>query len=532
MYLHDFLDYWARERPDAEFAQHGERRLTYRQAQTAAQRLAAALTGAGLRRGDRLAVLAKNCLEYPLLYFAASQAGVVPVPLNYRAGPAEWAYTVDDAGARLLIAAPAYVEAVDALRAQGHLETVRRLLTLGEAAPPAGWESLRLLAATASEAPPPAAEGPGETRRDPEDDLYQLYTSGTTGQPKGAVLSQRAVVSNLLQIGATPHRGAPGERCLVVGPMLHAGVVWAALAPLSWGAALHIVEDFDPAEVVRILSEEQIGYAALVPTVLHACLTAVPDVAARAYPALRLIHTGAAPIAESTLLGARAAFGCDVVQGYGLTEGTAGLTAMAPQDYARAQTDRPDRLRAAGRPLLGTELRIVDAGGRPLPAGALGEVVARGPQLMRGYWKRPAATAEVLRGGWLHTGDVGRLDAEGYLFIQDRLKDVIVTGGTNVYPRMVERVLLEHPDVADVAVVGAPDAHWGERVTAVVVLRPGQGGDAAALIAFCHARLGGFQCPRAVDFVDALPRTTSGKVLKRALREAYWSGQERRVGAA
>ena len=549
MYLHDFLDYWARRQPDAEFALHGDRRLTYRQARAAVHRLAAALSRAGLHRGDRIALLARNCLEYPLLYFAASRAGVVPVPLNYRAAPAEWGYVVEDAGARLLIAAPEYLDAVDALRGQGRLATVGHWLTLGEPDRRGAWESLHRLAA--SDPPRAEAGNSGDAAAGTETggaagadatggDLYQLYTSGTTGQPKGAVLSQRAVVANLLQIGATAHRGAPGERCLVVAPMLHAGVVWSALAPLSWGAALYILEDFDPGEVVRVLAEERIGYAALVPTVLHACLGAIPDGAGRTFPALRLIHTGAAPVAESTLLAARAAFGCDVVQGYGLTESVAGLTAMAPEDYARARTDRPERLRAAGRALLGTELRIVDAAGRPLAPGELGEIVARGPQLMRGYWNRPAATAEALRGGWLRTGDVGRLDGDGFLYIQDRLKDVIVSGGSKVFPRMVERVLLEHPAVADVAVIGTPDAHWGERVTAVVVRHPEPAGedagsgrrvDAADLIAFCHTRLGGFQCPRAVDFVAALPRTASGKVLKRSLREAYWAGQERRVGA-
>jgi acyl-CoA synthetase (AMP-forming)/AMP-acid ligase II len=435
MRLHDFLAYWARERPHAEFALHGDRCLTYRQAQVATNRLANALAGAGLRRGDRIAVLAKNCLEYPLLYFGASKAGVVPVPLNYRAALAEWAYVVEDAGARLLIADPQLRAPVDARR--GLLGTVERFLTLGEAAPPPGWESLhRVMAEQPAEGHQPAGEA--------DDDLYQLYTSGTTGQPKGAVLTQRAVVANL-------------------------------------------------------------------------------------------IHTGAAPVAEQTLLAARAAFRCDVVQGYGLTEATAGLTAMAPADYEPGPTGQPGRLLSAGRPLLGTELRIVDAHGRPLPTGAVGEIVARGPQLMRGYWNRPAATAEVLRGGWLHTGDVGLLDAAGYLFIQDRLKDVIVTGGVNVYPRMVERVLLEHPAVADVAVIGTPDAHWGERVTAIVARRPGlTAGEPseAELIDFCRGRLGSFQCPRAVDFVDALPRTATGKVLKRTLREAYWAGRERRVGAA
>jgi acyl-CoA synthetase (AMP-forming)/AMP-acid ligase II len=527
--LHDFLDVWADRQPDAEFAVHGARRLTYREAQAATIRLANAIVGAGLRPGDRIGVLAKNCVEYPLLYLGASRVGVVPVPLNYRSAPPEWRYIVEDAGARLLLVGQSFLGAVDAIRAE--LGSVERLIAIGGGPgdlPGGGWTTFEAWTGEQRADPLATVERPVG----PDDDLLQLYTSGTTGQPKGAVLSQRAVVSSLRQVGQCAHRGAPGARSLVVGPMLHAGVVWSTLAPLSWGASLVIVDELDAAEVVRLLSEERIDYASLVPTVLHTILASVPDVGERSYPALRFINSGSAPISEQTLLAARAAFRCEVVHAYGLTESTAALSTMAPADYARAGAGRPELLRSAGRALPETELRIVDAQGRTLPAGEIGEVVARGPQLMRGYWRRPEATAETLRDGWLHTGDVGTLDADGFLYIQDRLKDVIITGGLNVYPQMVERALLEHPAVLEAAVIGVPDARWGESVHAVVVPRPGTAATELALIGFCREQLGGFQCPRAVSFVESLPRTATGKVLKRALREGYWSGQERRVGGA
>jgi acyl-CoA synthetase (AMP-forming)/AMP-acid ligase II len=530
--LHDFLDAWAERQPDVEFAVHGARRLTYREAQAATNLLANALVASGLGPGDRIAVLAKNCIEYPLLYVAASRVGVVPVPLNYRSAPPEWAYVVDDAGARLFIAGREYLDAVDAISIE--MGPVERFIALGAlgAAPgettPLDWTTFEDWIDGQPADPPIGLARP----IGPDDDLLQLYTSGTTGRPKGAVLSQRAVVANLRQIGQCAHRGAPGARSLVLGPMLHAGVVWSTLAPLSWGASLVIVDDFDAAEVVRILSEERIDYASLVPTVLHTILASVPDVAERTYPSLRLIHTGSSPISEQTLLGARAAFRCDVVHGYGLTESTAALSVMAPEEYAAGPDGRSARLRSAGRALPGTELRIVDEHGTPLPAGETGEIVARGPQLMRGYWRRPEETAEALRGGWLHTGDVGMLDEHGFLYIQDRLKDVVVTGGLKVYPQMVEQVLLGHPAVAEVAVIGVPDERWGESVRAIVVPRSGTVISEPEVIQFCRDRLGGFQCPRGVTFVEALPRTATGKVLKRALRETYWSGQERRVGGA
>lgn len=526
--LHDFLDFWTEQQPDVEFAVDRRRRMSYREAQAATRLIAAAFLDAGLQRGDRIAILGKSSVEYALIYFAASRVGVVPVPLNYRSAPAEWEYVARDAGARLLLVADIYHSAIDQLRPM--LGDVSHFVALGGGEVGPGWEPFAdWMARSIDRAGRTDALGV-ERGGSTDDDLYQLYTSGTTGQPKGAVLSQAAVVANLKQLGQCAHRGAPGARSLVVGPMLHAGVVWSTLAPLAWGASLYIVEDFDPHEVVRLLSEERIDYASLVPTVLHTILERVPDVGQRAYPALRLINSGSSSISERTLLGARAAFGCAVVHGYGLTESTAALSVMAPEEYGPGLDGAPTRLRSAGRALPGTELRIVDERDQPLPPGEIGEIVARGPQIMQGYWHRPEATAETLRGGWLHTGDVGRLDADGFLYIQDRLKDVIVTGGLKVYPLMVEQVLASHPGVAEAAVVGVPDERWGESVRAVVVQRAGTSVGEADLTAYCRERLGGFQCPRTIEFVDTLPRTATGKVLKRSLREAFWAGQARQVG--
>ncbi len=529
--LHDFLDVWAAQQPDAEFAVQGARSISYREAQATTRRLADAFRAAGMEPGDRIAVLAKNCIEYPLIYVAASRAGVVPVPLNYRSAPAEWRFVILDAGARLLFAQEPFLASVDAMRLRSKRTRSSHLVALAEGPTPEGWTPFEdWIDEQSARLPLSAPERGLGGEVAPDDDLFQWYTSGTTGQPKGAVLTQRAVVGALRQLGQTANRGAPGSRALVIGPMLHAGVVWSTLAPLSWGASLVILEEFEPHEVVRLLSEERIDYASPVPTVLHTILERVPDVGERQYPALRLLLTGSAPISEQTLLRARAAFGCPVVHGYGLTESTAALSVMAPDEYAPGPDGRPTRLRSVGRGLAETELRIVDDQGRPLPPGEVGEIEARGPQIMRGYWKQPEATAETLRDGWLATGDVGLVDADGFLFIQDRLKDVIVTGGLKVYPQMVEQVLAAHPSVVEAAVIGVPDERWGEGVRAVVVARAGADVTEAELIAYCRERLGGFQCPKSVGFVEALPRTATGKVLKRALREAYWSGQSRRVG--
>jgi acyl-CoA synthetase (AMP-forming)/AMP-acid ligase II len=518
MRLHDFLDFYAREHPTAEFAIQDGRRLDYAEARDAANRLANAFVQAGVAVGDRVAILSKNSIPYVLTYFGASKAGVAPVPLNYRLAPPELVYIVNDAQAKVLIAAAEYRSPIDSVRDE--LKTVTRFLSVGGNA--RGWEDFDTWADGEPTTPPARTVGDG-------DDVYQMYTSGTTGRPKGAVLTHGAVTTNFVQ-SALYFAAEAGERWLIVAPLYHAAAAVTAFVAIFAGGSLFIMTDFDPAEVVRALSEERIARATLVPAMIQACLVGVPDVAQRRYDSLRTVTYGASPISEQTLRRAIEVFQCEFLQGYGMTETTAALTYLSPADHAKALRDKPELLLSAGRAVAGTEIRIVDDQDRPVPGGTIGQIIARGPQLMRGYWNQEESTAEALRGGWMHTGDAGTMDAEGFIFIQDRVKDMIVSGGENVYPREIEEVLFQHPLVADAAVIGVPDERFGEAVKAVIVLRQGATASEQDIVDFCRDKLGGYKRPRSVDFLTVLPRNPSGKVLKRELREKYWVGHRRRVG--
>ena len=521
MRLHDYLDYQAREHPDIEFAVLGDRTITYREAVIEANRLANAFASAGLQIGDRLAFLSKNSIEHALLFYASSKAGVVPVPLNYRMASPEWAYIINDAQAKMLIASAAYVSIVDGFR--GELKTVERFIAI-DADGAEGWDDYRRWVAEQADT------APDRVVTD-DHDVYQLYTSGTTGHPKGAVLTHRAVTANLAQVSFV-FAASHGERTLIVAPLYHAAAAVTAFSCVYWGGCLYIQEDFNPVEVVRALSEERITQTTLVPAMIQACLVFVPDIAERRFDDLRLITYGASPIAEETLRRAVKAFGCDFAQGYGMTETTAVLTFLLPSDHELALKEKPELLLSAGRPIVGTEVRVVDENDEPVPNGTIGEIIGRGPQLMRGYWNLPDESAEALRGGWMHTGDAGVLDDDGYVYIQDRVKDMIVSGGENIYPRVVEEALFKHPEIADAAVIGVPDEQWGETVKAIVVLRAEATATEEEVIEFCRDKLGGFERPRSVDFVGTLPRNPTGKVLKRELREPYWAGQKRRVAGS
>jgi acyl-CoA synthetase (AMP-forming)/AMP-acid ligase II len=517
--LHDAVEFHARLQPARPALRDRIRAWIYAELDRQADKVAALLDQAGIGRGDRFATLAVNCLEYYAWYYGGAKAGAVIVPLNPRLAPPEWAYILDDSEARLLIARADLVAAIAPVCAD--LTTVTELLAL-DAPVPDGWDDL-------NERLDEAGDGPTfDPPIDPAEPVVQMYTSGTTGRPKGAVLSHAALTASITQSSAAGPEGLTG--CgHIVAPLAHIGSALTSMLNLAAGGSVYVQEDFDMPEVVRILDEEGVNRTMLVPAMIQALLVFVPNIAERSFADLDQIGYGASPIAPDVLRHAMEVFGCEFTQGYGCTESCGGLTLMGSEDHRRALAGRPELLASAGRTALGTEVRVVDEEGRDRAPGEIGEIIARGPQLMTGYWNLPEATAVTLRDGWLHTGDAGTFDEDGYLYVKDRIKDMIVSGGENVYPAEVEHVLIEHPSVADVAVIGVPDERWGEAAKACVVAAPDVAIDPDELMAFCRARLAGFKTPRSVDVLDELPRNASMKVLKTELRAPYWDGHDRAV---
>ncbi|MCU4186653.1 long-chain-fatty-acid--CoA ligase [Acidiferrimicrobium sp. IK] len=488
--------------------------LTFEDLDVRSSRVANALAAEGLRVGDRVAYLDRNAPEFFELLFGCAKLGAVLTPINWRLSDQEIASVLEDSSASLLVVREEF-----AARLEGHVAMLRKVVIGGSSASNyADWLTGR---------PDTDPRHPSS----PHDVVLQLYTSGTTGVPKGVMLTE----ANLLALAAPGVELLslePASVNLVPTPLFHIGGSGYALIGLHCGCHTVLVRHPDPPEMVRVIAERRVTNVFVVPAVLSMMLAIVEGESVD-LSSLQVVSYGASPISEDVLVRAMRSMDCEFVQVYGLTETTGTITLLTDADHHRALAgDHPERLRSAGRPVAGASLRIVDvASGREVPPGEVGEIWISSPQNTVGYWRKPAETAAALHpDGWLRTGDAGFMDGESYLFIHDRIKDMVISGGENVYPAEVENVIMSHPDVVEVAVIGVPDQRWGETVKAAVVARPGSGLTSGALIAFCRKRLAHYKCPTTVDFHDALPRNASGKVLKRELRARYWSDQGRAVG--
>ncbi|WP_224391989.1 long-chain-fatty-acid--CoA ligase [Pseudonocardia sp. ICBG1293] len=494
-------------RPDDEALRFGEVRRTWAELDERVRRLAAALRAAGIGPGDRVAVLDLNhpsCLELSL---ACAWIGAANAVVNFRLAPPEIRYVVEDSRARLLLVGPEFAGAVDALR--DSLTTVERVLSTD------GYEGF--LAAHEPDTHPYDAG--------PDDCFVQLYTSGTTGFPKGAMLTHGAMLAHAAHVAAD-FGLTPTDVVQVAMPLFHVGGTSYAFLALAQGARIVMARTPDPAALLDMVAAEGITHTFWVPALMGA-MTQVPGAAERDFSSLRAISYGASPMPLPVLRASLALFGPKLHQVYGMTEACGVVSSLGPEDHADPAVAH--RLVSAGTPLSGVEIEIRDpATGEQLGTGEPGEVWVRTDQLMSGYWGRPEATeATITPDGWLRSGDGGHLDADGYLYVTDRIKDMIVSGGENVYPAEIERVLAEHPSVGDVAVIGVPDDRWGEVPKACVVPAPGATVDPDELLAHARAHLASFKCPKTVDILPELPRNPTGKILKKDLRAPFWAGRER-----
>ena len=512
--LSSVLAHPARLTPDRVAVSFGAQQLTYAQLNATADTVAAGLHALGIRAGDHVALSCPNLPWFPIAYFGILKAGAVVVPLHVLLKPREIAYHLRDSRARAYIAFEGTDELpLGAMAKAGCGEAgcpLFILLPCDPAAPAGDVPTLPSIMRDASSFEPP--------RRDDTDTAVILYTSGTTGSAKGAELTHGNMVTNAMtthdMLAAAFAGGGEQNVALVTLPLFHSTAQTCQMnAGFYGGFRLVLMPRFDAAAVLDAFTRERVGCWIGVPTMYWSLLqharTTKADVSAAA-ASLRVCVSGGAPMPVEVLQDFERTFGARVLEGYGLSE-TAPVVAFN-------QLQRPSRPGTVGLPIFGVEVRCVDDHDRPVPAGERGEIVVRGPNVMKGYFDRPEATAEAMRGGWFRTGDIVQFDGDGYLSIVDRKKDMILRGGFNVYPREIEEVLMTHPAVSLAAVIGVPDERLGEEVKAFVVLRPGKAVDTDELGAWCREQMAAFKYPRQIEIRDALPIGPTGKVLKRALR--------------
>ena len=495
MQIPDLVRNPARRFPDRICVREGARSLTFAEVDERADRLAAGLRQRGLEPGDRVAILAFNELEYLEIQVGVQRARGVLVPLNYRLSITELAHIIGKCGASVLIYGPGLGPAAREM----DVPLIVRLGPDGVGEPYAD-----LLAADPL---PPDEEG-----LDPAAPVNILYTSGTTGRPKGAVLTNLGFFAREAAL-ALDIAAQPGSVFLQTLPMFHIAANTAYSFTFS-GSTIVLLKEFSVEGVVAALHAHTVTHVLLVPATINV-INHHPGIDDEHFPHLELVIYGASPIAPEVLRRALDVFGCGFFQLYGMTE-TCACSILRPD--AHDPELRAELLASAGTDAITFETLVVDGDGRPCPVGTVGEIVTRGPAVMVGYWDDPEETASAMRGGWMHTGDLGYRSDDGYLYVTDRLKDMIITGGENVYPREIEDVLFAHHGVLEAAVIGVPDEEWGERVHAVVVQKPGVTVSAEELIGHCRQQLARYKCPKSVAFADSLPKNATGKVLKKELR--------------
>ncbi|MBC8176997.1 MAG: long-chain fatty acid--CoA ligase [Desulfobacteraceae bacterium] len=499
---------------------HGPKRLTYAQFNSRVNRLANTLRRLGVKQGDNVAVMQYNYPETLESIFACFKAGCACVPINFRLHPNEVAFIIDHSEAKAVILSPEFNEAFVSIR--DRIPNARHLITLANAEDEL-LDYEKLISAESDQFKDVDAK--------PDDLAWLFYTSGTTGMPKGVMLTHRNLTAMTMNFYADICPGfGPDDVILHAAPLSHGSGLYSL--PNIGKAATNVIlasKSFDPELVLKTIQEYRVTNMFVAPTMIKLMVES-NAVDRYDHKSLTALNYGGAPILVEDLKQAMVKLGPCLVQVFGQAESPMTLSYLPHRDHMlEGNPEQMKRLASSGLQRTDVELKIFDADDNELPPGETGEIVSRSDLVMKGYWRNPEATEDTIRNGWLHTGDMGYMDEKGYLFIMDRSKDMIISGGENIYPREIEEVLIKHPAVREVAVIGIPDPKWGDAIKAVISLLPGQSATEEELILFCRNNIASYKKPKSVDFVDELPKNNYGKVLKRDLRARYWKDKERKV---
>ena len=504
--------------PNQEAFVYGDTRITFSEFNARVNKLIHALHDMGVKKGDVLGILSWSCLGFVEVYGAAMKGGFIASPFNPRLQASELEYIINYSEANTLFVGPELVEVANSLRSR--LPKIKNFICL-EGSAPNMMAYDDLLTSSSGQEP--------DVQVEEDDAVGIIYTSGTTGVPRGALYTHRRFMEDtkilVIDMGLQP-----GDKRVQITPLFHIAGNTHFRSSLYTAGCNIILKFFDAAATLKIIQNERATHMDFVPTHLVAMLN-LPDLKKYDISSIKCLWYGASPMPLEVLKRGMKVFGPIIAQGYGQSESGPAISHLSKEDHN--VLDRPEKeqrkLMSAGRPDIGVQVRIVDDDSNDVEPGVVGEITVRSKQVMVEYWHKPQETQANVVNGWLHTGDMGYYDDEGYIYIVDRKKDMIISGGENVYPREVEEILYLHPSVLEVAVIGVPDPYWVERVHAVVTTKKGASATAEELIAFCKKHIAGYKAPKSVEFVDSLPKNPAGKILKRELREKYWANQKRGV---
>ena len=515
-YFGELLARSARKFPNKTAVVFEGTRLTYKEVDDRANAMANSLIAMGVKKGDRVALIADNTYEWIEMYFAPAKAGAIFAPVNSTAVSREMEYVLNYISPKVLILQPRFVDMIQSIK--GRLPSVESYVVMSADVP--GMENYeRLIRENSKEEP--------VVDIDPLDIGLIIFTGGTTGMPRGGMHTHRGLVFNAHTL-AIGYKQDYNDVEMHVTPIYHTAMASQIMCSTFLGNKHVIVPKFEAEKVLELIEQEGITCGFVVPTIINMLLQ-LPDLEKYNVSSLRALYYGGAPMPIKLLEQALKRIPVGFTQVYGQTEGF--LYAMLPPEdhIIEGPAEKVKRSRAAGRALVNYEIKIFDQEDREVPIGEVGEIVVKGPSMMAGYWDRPDETAEVMRGGWLHTGDLARMDEDGYLYIVERKKDMIISGGKNIYRPEIEEVLYRHPAVLEATVFGIPDDYWGEAVKAAVALKPGMELTEKELMEYCTQNLASYKKPKSVDFLEELPKSPAGKILKRALRDKYWANAERKI---